>query len=105
MTRAGDNPYGWNILLLALERDDIQTAQKIAIKYGFGTDQLISRYNYYCKLPSGTLVTFGTMKQLADFLEMTPRAVGSRFNIGNLTWEIGKRKGYEIWRKLKWEDN
>ena len=104
MARARDNPQAWNKLLIALESDDVKTAKKIASKYEFGKDQQPSRYNYFCKLPDGKVLAFGNMEKLADFLDITPRALGSRFNIGNLTWEIGKRKGHEIWRKLKWED-
>lgn len=91
-------------MLLALEREDVKTAQKIAIEYGFVKNTRRSRHNYFCKTPCGKVLAFGNVEKLADFLGIRTRAVSSRFNVGNLTWEIGKRKGYRIWRKLKLED-
>lgn len=104
MARGRDNPRAWNELLIALERGDVKTAQKIAIKYEFGKDQQPSRYKYFCKLPDGKVLTFGNAEKLADILGVTPKTLGVRFSTGNLTWELGKRKGHEIWRKLKWGD-
>lgn len=104
MARGRDNPREWNALLVALESDDTKTAQKIAIMYGFDNDKQPSKHNYFCKLPDGEILTFGNAEGLADFLGIKTRAVRTRFDDGNLTWRMGKRKGYQIWRKLKWED-
>ena len=104
MARARDNPQAWAELLIALEKDDVKSAQKIAIKYEFGKDQQPSKYIYYCKLPDGKVLTFGSAEKLADFLGVTPKTLGERFSTGNLIFRGGKRKGYEIWRKLKSED-
>lgn len=104
MARAGDNPRGWNKLLIALESNDVKTAQKIATKYEFGKDKQPCKHNYYCKLPSGKVLAFGNAEKLADFLGVTPKTLGARFNVGNLTFQGGERKGHEIWRKLKWGD-
>ena len=104
MARARDNPQAWAELLIALEKDDVKAAQKIANKHGFGKDQQPSKYKYFCKLPEGKVLTFGNAEKLADFLGVTPKTLGERFSTGNLTFKGGKRKGYEIWRKLKSED-
>ena len=104
MARARDNPQAWNKLLIALESDDVKTAKKIASKYEFGKDRQPGKYNYFCKLPSGKVLAFGNAEKLADFLGVTPKTLGERFSTGNLTFQGGKRKGYEIWRKLKSED-
>ena len=104
MARSRDNPQAWAELLIALEKDDEKAAQKIATKYEFGKDQQPGKYIYYCKLPSGKVLAFGNAEKLADFLGVTPKTLGERFSTGNLIFKGGKRKGYRIWRKLKWED-
>ena len=99
MARAGDNPQGWAELLIALEKDDVKTAQKIAIKYEFGKD-VSSKHTYYCKSPRGKVTEFPDVKAIANYFGMSLPGMKGRFARQAYTWAEGKFKGYEIWREL-----
>lgn len=99
MTRAGENPQAWNKLLIALENNDVKTAQKIAIKYEFGRD-VRSKHTYYCRSPRGKVIKFNDMKGIAKYFDMTVPGMKGRFAREDYIWTKGKFKGYEMWREL-----
>lgn len=99
MARWRDNPQAWNEILIALERDDVQTARQIAIKYEFGKD-VSSKHTYYCKSPRGEVIKFKDMKSIAKYFDMTVPGMKGRFAREDYIWTKGKFKGYEVWREL-----
>ena len=104
--RAAESPQQWEQLLEATRVDDYDEAQRICMKYDFGSETLeidTRKYTYYWTSPDGeqgVAETITQMKNLLSCNQNTVRTFFARAKSDTAKLWHGRHAGWKITRVL-----
>lgn len=104
--RASHLPDKWNLLIDALNQNDVEQARLICIKYEFDKDGAAPKrkniaYSYKWTSPNGNQGIAGDTTVMAELMGLSPRSLWSMFyreGADDVEWIRGKTAGWKVER-------